>query len=138
MQNRGSKGILGREEVLSYFHVLRSPLAFWALLHLIVMPWWEDGVLQMELAQEKATKILLCVPKSQNFLKTQERFSILASPTKISRNLPIYCIYDNRHLRYQHNCNMCSKKFLPMKKRRKPINTSTVCFEKFLKTNLSE
>lgn len=91
-------------------------------------------VWQMELAQKKTTIIFLLVSRSQNFLKTQRNFlpsSLLWK--KKSRNVPISGIYDNWHLLYQHDFSMCFRKFLPMKKRRKPINIFTVFFEKLIK-----
>lgn len=91
-------------------------------------------VWQMELAQKKTTIILLLISRSQNILKTQRNL------------LPSSLLWKKKIQKWAHFWNLWQltpsistwlqyvlQEILPMKKRRKPINIFTLCFEKLMK-----
>ena len=70
--------------------------------------------------------------------KSYEKFAHPPLSSKKELQKCAHDIYDNWGLQCQHDFRMCYKKFLPRKKRMKPINIFTMCFGNYLKTNLSE
>lgn len=92
---------------------------------------WSMGVTN-ESGQKEAIILLLCVPRSQQWI-TKKNFP----PSSSLRKTPdmCLCIYDSRGLLF--HMAVRSKKFFPSKKRMKPVKTFTVLFEKFPKTNLA-